>query len=229
MSVSQRVTVGANSVTLSNFTVDTSHPGLVNLSWNSNRDVPADGWTVRYTVNGISAPTAVSAKENSVSFPAVPKGDYVFTILDSSGNPVLGGPFTHLHPDAASFENFGITQEDITAQLCKTPSASSWSYKDLEDEDYVNTFSAGEKVSMVLALAADSEESDESVYITFAIYDEDNNLILFSHETQTWQSMWYQNYCELDIPSVPSEIGTYNVIVYLNGQTAGSQKFEITS
>ena len=93
----------------------------------------------------------------------------------------------------------------------------------------MNTFSAGEKVSMVLALAADSEDSDESVYITFAIFNENDELIRFSHETQTWKSLWYQNYCELDIPGIPSEIGTYNVIIYLNGQIAGSQKFEITT
>ena len=229
MSVSQRVNVGANSVTLTNFSVDTSKPGVIHLSWNSNRDIPAAGWTIRYTVNDINAPTVLTTKENSIDIPAVPSAEYTFTILDGSENPVLGGPFTHTQSSASSFESFEVTQEDITVRLCKTPAASSWSYKDLEDEDYVNTFSAGEKVSMVLALAADSEDSDESVYITFAIFNENDELIRFSHETQTWKSLWYQNYCELDIPGIPSEIGTYNVIIYLNGQIAGSQKFEITT
>lgn len=229
MSVSQRVNVGANSVTLTNFSVDTSKPGVIHLSWNSNRDIPAAGWTIRYTVNDINAPTVLTTNENSIDIPAVPSAEYTFTILDGSENPVLGGPFTHTQSSASSFESFEVTQEDITVRLCKTPAASSWSYKDLEDEDYVNTFSAGEKVSMVLALAADSEDSDESVYITFAIFNENGELIRFSHETQTWKSLWYQNYCELDIPGIPSEIGTYNVIIYLNGQIAGSQKFEITT
>lgn len=229
MSVSQRVNVGANSVTLTNFSVDTSKPGVIHLSWNSNRDIPAAGWTIRYTVNDINAPTVLTTKENSIDIPAVPSAEYTFTILDGSENPVLGGPFTHTQSSASSFESFEVTQEDITVRLCKTPAASSWSYKDLEDEDYVNTFSAGEKVSMVLALAADSEDSDESVYITFAIFNENDELIRFSHETQTWKSLWYQNYCELDIPGIPSEIGTYNVIIYFNGQIAGSQKFEITT
>ena len=229
MSVSQRVNVGANSVTLTNFSVDTSKPGVIHLSWNSNRDIPAAGWTIRYTVNDINAPTVLTTNENSIDIPAVPSAEYTFTILDGSENPVLGGPFTHTQSSASSFESFEVTQEDITVRLCKTPAASSWSYKDLEDEDYVNTFSAGEKVSMVLALAADSEDSDESVYITFAIFNENDELIRFSHETQTWKSLWYQNYCELDIPGIPSEIGTYNVIIYLNGQIAGSQKFEITT
>ena len=59
--------------------------------------------------------------------------------------------------------------------------------------------------------------------------DESNNLVSFSHNSQTWQSMWYQNYCELDISGIPTEIGTYNVAIYFNGALAGSQKFEITT
>ena len=41
--------------------------------------------------------------------------------------------------------------------------------------------------------------------------------------------MWYQNYCELDLHSIPTEAGTYEVVVYFNGALAVSQKFEIKS
>lgn len=229
MSVSQRITVGANSVTLSNFIVDNTNPSVLSLHWNSNREIPAEGWTVRYSANGINVTTPVITKENSVEIPALPGAEYVFTIMDGSGNPVLGGPFTHTQPEATDFDEYGITREDITTRLCKTPAASSWSYNDLEDEDYKNSFSVGEKISVVMSLAEDSEDSDASVNIVFAVYDENNNLISFSHNAQTWQSMWYQNYCELDVPSVPTEIGTYNLVIYFNGTNVGSQKFEITA
>ena len=229
MSVSQRITVGANSVTVSDFFVDNVDPSVLVLTWNTNRETPAEGWTIRYSVNGINAPTPINTTENSVEIPAIPDADYVFTILDGSGNPVLGGPFTHTQSGASDFNAYGVSLEDITTRLCKTPSASSWSYKDLEDEDYMNSFSTGEKISVVLALAEEYEDSDESVNITFAVYDEGNNLISFSHSQQNWQSMWYQNYCELDVSGVPSEIGTYNLVIYFNGTIAGSQKFEITA
>ena len=99
----------------------------------------------------------------------------------------------------------------------------------MKEEDYVNTFSVGQKISTVLALAKAPANSDDSIVVTFAIYDENDQLVSFSHISQTWQSMWYQNYCELDIPVVPSEVGTYNVIVYFNGAEAGAQKFAITA
>ena len=229
MSVSQRVTVGANSVTISNFAVTSTNPGVLDLSWNSNREIPAEGWTVRYSANGINASAPVTTKENAVKIPTVPGTSYVFTILDGAGNPVLGGPFTYDQVAAKSFEAYDVAAADITARLCKTPAAPSWSYKDLEDEDYVNSFSAGEKISMVLALAKTAAKSDDEICITFAIYNENGDLINFSHNTQTWQSMWYQNYCELDISGIPTETGTYKAVIFFNGAEVGSQKFEITT
>ena len=229
MSVNQRILVSANSITFSDFAVDTSRTDVLTATWNANREIPANGWTVRYSVNGITAPEAITSMENAVQIPVVPNGEYVFTILDDAGNAVLGGPFTHTQAEASAFDGYGVSQKYITARLCKTPAASSWSYRDLDNDDYVNTFSVGEKVSAVLALSHRYHISDDEILVMFAIYDEHDNLVDFSHFTQTWKSLWYQNYCEVDIPSVPAETGTYNVIIYFNGTEVGSQKFEITA
>ena len=229
MSVSQRVDVGANSITVSEFTVDTAKPEMLSLTWKANRDVPAEGWTIRYSVNDVNATDTITSSDNAAQIPVVPGGNYVFTILDGAGNAVLGGPFTHTQAAGAAFEAYGVDQSKVTARLCKTPAASSWSYRDLKDEDYVNTFAAGEKISMVLALSGSADSSNDSVLITYAIYDENNNLVSFAHDSQVWKTMWYQNYCELDIPGVPADVGTYTVIVYFNGSEVGSQKFEVTT
>ena len=102
-------------------------------------------------------------------------------------------------------------------------------FADLTDEDYVNTFASGEKISTVLALSNKPEKSEDSVITTFAIYDETNQLVSFSHDTMTWDSMWYHNYCEMDIPGIPANAGTYEVVILFNGGKIGSQKFEITA
>ena len=229
MSVGQRVSIGANSVTVTDFAVDTSDASVLSLSWNINRDIPADGWLIQYTVNGINAAEAIATTENAVQIPAIPNGDYVFTIADADGNAVLGGPFMHRQSVAAAFEAYSLTQDQITARLCKTPDESDWDYRDLEDEDYVNTFTAGEKVSMVLAHSAWTEASSDEVAIVFAIYNENGELISFAQDRQVWKSMWSHSYCELDIPSVPVDVGTYNAVLYVNGMEMGSQKFEITA
>ena len=229
MSVNRRIQISENSVTVSNFTVNSDRAQTLSLQWEANRAVPAEGWTVRYSVNGVNSPSAIITTENAAEVPVVPNGDYVFTIYDSMGNAVLGGPFTHSQNPAATFDAYSVTNADITLRLCKTPAAASWSYKDLSDEDYVNTFSVGQKMSIVLALANTPAYSDDTIVTTFAVYDENDQLVSYSHISQTWQSMWYQNYSELDIPVVPTEIGTYNLIVYFNGAEVGSQKFAITA
>ena len=229
MSISQRVDLAANSVTVSEFNVDSSNNSALSLSWKASKDVPEGGWIVRYSVNDISAASSVNTNTNTAQIPVVPGGNYVFTIQDNAGNSVLGGPFTYTHAAATPFEGFSVTQSDITARLCKTPDAASWSYIDLTTEDYVNSFAAGDKISVVLALSKATTRANDAVAIGYAIYDEDNKLVSFAHDSQIWQTMWYQNYCELDIPNVPTEIGTYNVIVYFNSMEVGSQKFEITT
>lgn len=229
MSVNQRVVVGANAITVNDFTVVNAKPDVLTLNWSPNRDIPAAGWTIRYSIDGVNASNTVTTDSNSVEIPVVPNGNYVFTILDDAGNAVLGGPFTFTQAAASDFEGFGINSSEITTRLCKTPGASSWSYKDLDDEDYVNSFAAGEGISVVFALSGDAEDANDSVAITYAIYNENNELVSFAHDSQAWQAMWYENYCELDLPGVPMDVGTYNAIIYFNGMVAGSQKFEITA
>ena len=229
MSVQQRVSVAANAVMISDFTSDVDSAGTLFAAWNSNRDIPADGWSILYTVNGIGASEAIIATENAIQVPVVPNGSYEFTITDTSGNEVLGGPFIYTASDASDFDAFGITKDAITARLCKTPEYSEWNYEDLSDEDYVNSFASGEKISLVLSSDGDDDESDDAVLITYAVYSEDGALVMFSHDTQYWSDMWDENYCELDVTAVPVEAGTYNMIIYFNGAEAGSQKFEITA
>ena len=229
MSVSQRALVSANSVTISDFYVDTSRTDVLNITWNANREIPVNGWNVRYTVNGISAPSVITTTQNSVQIPVVPNSSYNFTILDDAGNSALGGPFTHVQGDSSDFVGYAVSKDYITTRLCKTPAASSWSYLDLTETDYVNTFSVGDKISTVLTLSHWYEISDDEIMTTFAIYDESGNLVNFSHFASTWRFLWYQNYCELDITSIPAETGTYEVFVYFDGAEVGSQKFEITA
>lgn len=229
MSVNQRVVVGANAVTVTNFQVQSLDSGFMNLTWEANREIPANGWSVQYSIGGVSTTQTVTTNENAAKIPAAPNGSYVFTILDDSGNAALGGPFTYEITESADFEGFGIGKDELTVRLCKTPSTSGWSYKDLSDEDYVNSFVSGEKISMVIAMSGDSENANDSVAITFAIYNDANQLVTFSHDSQSWQAMWYESYCEMDVPGIPKDVGTYNAVIYFNGMTAGSQKFEITA
>ena len=229
MSVSQRTSVAANVVTISDFYVRELPSGMLSLTWKANRDIPLDGWVLNYSVDGIDAVGSVTTEENTVEISVVPNSSYSFNIYDNAGNEVLGGPFTYTITEAADFNAYAVTKDNITARLCKTPAAEEWSYQDLEDEEYINLFVVGDKISVVLSHDADAEESTDTVLITYAIYDENDQLVNYSHSSQEWESMWENNYCELNVPTVPVDAGTYNMVIYFNGTAAGAQKFEITT
>ena len=227
MSVNQRVTVNANTVTVSDFAVNADDPDSLVLSWSANREIPADGWVIHYTVNDVTPAEPIATADNYALVPVVPGCNFEFKITDVDGNEVLGGPFVYAHPGHSDFGAYGISKNEMTARLCKTPDVADWTYQDLSDEDYVNAFSAGEKISAVFACDGEIEDSDDTVLITYAVYDEDDILVNFAHFTQTWNDMWTENYCELDLSEVPVAAGKYNVVIYFNGAEAGSQKFEI--
>ena len=39
--------------------------------------------------------------------------------------------------------------------------------------------------------------------------------------------MWYKNYCELDIPTIPDVPGNYNINIYFNGMFVANQSFTV--
>ena len=86
-----------------------------------------------------------------------------------------------------------------------------------------------QRVSAVLSLSGNTSSSDDSMLISYLIYDEDGKLVSFTNVNQTWRSMWYENYCELDITGTPTSVGTYELILLFNGMEVGSQKFAITN
>ena len=227
MSVNQRVTVNANTVTVSDFAVNADDPDSLVLSWSANREIPADGWMIHYTVNDVTPAEPIATAENYAQVPVVPGCNFEFKITDVDGNEVLGGPFVYAHSGSSDFGAYGISKNEMTARLCKTPDVADWTYQDLSDEDYVNAFSAGEKISAVFACDGEIENADDTVLITYAVYNEDDILVNFAHFTQTWNDMWAENYSELDLSEVPVAAGKYNVVIYFNGAEAGSQKFEI--
>lgn len=228
MSVSKNVSVAANAVTLSDFSASELENGMLSLSWNANREIPLGGWVINYSVNGINVVDAIKTEANAAEVNAVPNSSYTFNIFDNVGNEVLGGPFTYTLTEAAAFSAYSVTKDNITARLCKTPEADEWSYQDLNDEDYVNTFATGDKISVILSHDGYADETSDTILITYAIYDESEQLVNFSHSSQMWDAMWENNYCELNVPTVPVDAGTYNMVIYFNGAEAGSQKFEIT-
>ena len=232
MTVSQRVYVPANSVTVTDFKAGTSDYQTLMLSWNTSQDVPKEGWILQYAIEGTPGVWSVICKENSAKLsPVLPGSTYIFTLQSPDGVPFLSEPLLCVVPVPPNFSGtFGglnVSREDLIFSMCKTPNKKDWTYKDLKDTDYTTTFTVGQKASFLVKLNTSYGTSETDIDILYIIRDAEGNPVSSSLQTYRWCDMWNKYYCELDIPSLPSVAGNYTINVYFNGAQAAEQDFTV--
>lgn len=229
MTDSARTYITAYSSTISNFQADTSKTGELTLSWDSNTDVPADGWHLLYNIVGSEQQEVLFTKENkAVLTPVVFGATYEFTLQASNGATVFGGTFSCQIPEAETFDSYGVKMKNMTFKMCHTPDEENWKWSDLKNSDYSTEYAVGDKASFVIKLNCKYNSKDVDVASTFVIFDENGKFVSVNETVQSWRYMWYQRYCELDIPALPSEPGNYTIKVYIKGMLCGSVDFTMT-
>lgn len=233
MSVSQVISIPANSVTATNFKADTSDATKLTFTWESSQAIPADGWVMRYSIAGIDGENTISCTENSaVIYPVIPNATYRVRLEDTAGNILLGSPTEITIPGpvdfSEEFDGFSVGRNELEFKMCKTPPYENWDRYDLSDEDFVTEFSSGESASFLVKINKYYSATSENVSILFVVRNQEGAPILFEMQAKPWRDMWYRNYCELDIPVLPTAAGTYTMQVYFNGGLAAEQQFTIT-
>lgn len=229
-SVSQRVTLGENSVTIKNVEAEVTENGKIDLSWDSSREIQ-DGWIISYTVNGSEAVFNIPAAQNSALItPAIPDSTYTITILAADATATVCPPYTLQTNEVENFQvNYSgnlVTMGNLHFSMCKRP-GMNWSHQDLAYSDYTNSFSVGELAGFVVFVDRRYDISNEDIVTAFVICDENGHILTIDTNTRTWSNMWYKNYCQLNIPHMPDEPGNYTISIYFNGQFANKQAFSV--
>ncbi len=231
-SVGQQVSVGANSVTISNIVANTSEAGVLKLTWDSSI-VPEAGWIIAYTIKGMEEVQYIYTAENSITIlPAIPKTEYAFQITTQNNSDMFGNHFTCTTPNNGSFyRQYGeyVTKaSNIRFDMCLTPEVEDWERSDLAPEDYRNTFKIGEKGSFLGRITAKYGISYEDIVIAYVIAKNDGSIYSINSQTRAWSTIWYKSFGELDIPALPEEVGKYTISIYFNGQFVKKIAFEMT-
>lgn len=234
MSVSQRVYVPENSVTVTDLKTDTVDTQGISLSWNTSQDIPDSGWVLQYQVDGTDIKSSIVCTENTARIsPVIPGCSYTIYLLDSNGNALLGGQISCTVPEAGDFSGtYGsrsVSRENLVFSMCKTPSNTNWTYKNVKSADYTTTFTAGQKASFVVRISTAYKSDNSNIDISYVVRDANGNAVSIASQTFTWTQMWNKYYCELDIPNMPEAAGSYTISVYFNGALANEQSFTITA
>ncbi len=232
MSVSQLVTLPANSVTATNFKANTSDPTKITLTWESSKSIPADGWVLRYSIVGIDSDVTIPCDKNEALItPIIPDATYSIQLEDTNGNILLGSRMVIETGNPLAFywkfTDFDVGCEDLVFSMCKTPNVSNWDRFDLNDNDYKTDFTIGESASFLVRIRKLYNPTTENVATMYVIRDQNGIPILTAQQNRTWRDMWYQSYCELNIPVMPNAAGKYSIEIYFNGGLANVQQFTI--
>ncbi len=231
MSVGEKIFVAANSITVTDFKVDTSNPKKFTFTWNTSQPIPEGGWMLRYSIIGTGHEQTIPCNSNSVVIDSVvPNATYIVQLEDIKGNVLLGskaeiktGKPTDLQEE---FGSFTLIRGDLTFQMCKTPSRPNWGRYDLNDSDYRTEFSVGESASYLVRTTKGYNDV-KKVTTMFVIRNDQGTPIIVSNQTKSWSDMWSNYNCKLEIPSMPTAPGTYTIEVYFNNGLAHSQSFTI--
>lgn len=232
MSVSERVTLEPNPITLSNLAADTSVPGTVTLTWDANQQ--PEQWKISYQVEGFDQTKELTTKENTISITGlVPDVAYTFQVTTEAGN-VLGGTLKVNTPAAevfsCSYDNFTVTAQDMSIRMCKTPAVEDWNQNNVKNSDYTTEFAVGEKASFVMRLTEVYGLSDDPVTITYVVTDAEGKILTVDTQDTTWNGIWGNDYFAcLDVPQLPSAAGAYKLSIYFNGGFVTTQDFTMVA
>lgn len=227
MSSGDRCYMTANAMTISNVVVTPTDSQKLSLTWDYSVSEPNGQWLVVYTIDGSEQSQIIRTDTNSaVITPYVPGSTYSISI-QLTNTTVFGGDITYQTPEAEKFSGYLITSDKIVFKMCKRPSKNNWSYTNVPDKDYTDTYKVGTKAAFVARLRNKYNTSSDVITTMYVIRDKDGKLISSETSAQTWTSMWYKYYGELDIPSLPSTPGNYTIEVYFNGMWVHEQNFKV--
>lgn len=212
------VEVAENAITFTDFTINTSLPGRITLSWNANADVPADGYVVTYTVDGVDSNFTWIAYSNTVTIlNAVPNAEHIFSFATANGDQILSEKVAVTATGENPFSAFGIKAANMRFNLCPRPAKSNWAYKDVSTSAYTTTFTAGQKASVAARILSKYYTSDEVVATVYVFKNTDGEIVHVCSTQEPWGDMWSSGYGAFDIPSMPDIPGSYKLDMYIDG------------
>ncbi len=235
MTQAVRTNVTANPITIGDITVDESNLERLTVQWDFAGSTPEGGWLLMYYLDNSETPTVVSCDTNSaIIVPRIPGAAYTLVIHAADGTTVFNETHTYDCPDAPDFARYDLYARNVRANTLVTPTKENWSYKDVSNNNYTDTFTSGQKISLILRAVTDFYIPRDQTSILYVIRDSEGNVLpelVDYSDSYTWYHMWVNtnyHYCELDIPKIPTTAGSYTLDLYFNGYAICSVNFTIT-
>ncbi len=223
MTQPSRVSITANPLTITELTVNADNPGKLTVDWTWEGNAPEGGWLLLYTLDGQEdQPGVVKCEQaNAVIENRIPSAEYTFVVQAADSTSIFNNIHTFVCPNAGIYANEGLSADNITAVLLKTPEEEGWTFESVDEDSFTDTFQSGDKISVVLKADDNFYLPEMDIPVMYVIRDGGGHVLpqYISRETIDWKSLWYDDDYhngELNVPSVPTEPGSYSLSIYFN-------------
>lgn len=235
-----RTSLSANPLTITSLDVNTDQAEQLIVNWEYEGTAPEGGWLLMYTMDGNTRQEVVQCDSTTAVIEVrVPGAAYDLSVVAANGSTVFNNTHTFLCPNAPIFQNtdYSIYSHQIETmldvKLLPTPEDPNWSYKTINQGLYTNTFTVGQRISMLLYVRFNFFVPWENTSILYVIRDSEGKVIseLVAKESRVWHDMWWNDnyhFCELDVPTVPTQAGEYTLSLYFDGMAITTVNFTVT-
>lgn len=234
MTQAARANITANPLTINEITVNDEDPQALTVSWDYEGTAPEGGWLVMYSIDGSDYQNVVKSDTAScVISPRVHGATYDIEIRAANGISIFDNALTYQSPNAEIFNQYNLPAEKISANLLVTPDSEEWTYRDVSKEDFTSSFTLGQSISILLKADKEFSFPREDVGILYVIRDDSSRVVseLIGQDSMNWWDMWVDDdhhYCELDLPYVPTQPGSYTLALYFNGYAIMAIEFTVS-
>ena len=218
MTQSSRTEITATPLTISNLEAVMVNDYTLRVTWEFAGDAPADGWAVRYAIDGQTIETLTSDTNAADLTLVIPGASYEITVQGVDTAAVSS--ITFETPAASKFGG------DLMYSFCVTPSGDDWTYDDVKT--YTTSFEPDQSISMVV-FSKKSVSASGSTKVLYVVRDSEGKLLpdLCAVKSVSSKTMWNDLYFYPTLPKTPSATGAYTFELYFDGQLVLSKDFKI--
>ena len=219
------ITVTADPVSVEQFHFTLTEDRLLQVSWDY-WGTAAQGWLLEYSVDGMAQP-ALTLSENNAKLLWVPGCDYRIQVTALDVTEQFGGSCSYLCPQAPALDQWGVTADTISGNLCIRPETENWTAQDVAEDGYTTVFSPGQAIGLVLSTSGEPEFSDTPVTVQFQLRNAHGELVSIEQYDIVLALQWTADGCCLDIPWMANTTGEYTISVYCDSSYVGQWSFSL--
>lgn len=229
-----RTSITADPITITSLKVDESDSSKLTVTWDHSGEAPDGGWLLMYSLDGTNTQSVVKCSGPSAEIsPRIHGAEYRFIIQAADSTSIFGNHHTYLCPEPEAYREHSFEPDKTTAYLLVTPDKKNWTNSDVSKDDYRDSFQIGEKISILLFCDSRFYIPSEELSILYVIRNEEGQVIsnLVSRQANDWHDLWVAHntsYGELDLTTIPTEVGKYTISIYFNDLFIASAAFSIT-